>query len=164
MHFKQAIKEYQTKGYGTEAKMWASIDVLDEAMMFLKEKNPDIYEETMRTIHEVFCGPHYNETFARMDVAAMHHKNKAGQTEKGEHWNINQVTAALKGFSLPPNATQWDAYVALNANWHDKEVEYTGWFEDNAEKHIIEDAVNFYFRDDDAPEGKVWKYMCAMDD
>lgn len=25
-------------------------------------------------------------------------------------------------------------------------------------------AINFYFLDDDAPEGKVWIYMCAMDD
>lgn len=33
-----------------------------------------------------------------------------------------------------------------------------------SEKKIIEDAINFYFMDDDAPEGKVWIYMCAMDD
>lgn len=29
---------------------------------------------------------------------------------------------------------------------------------------VVEDAINFYFLDDDAPEGKVWIYMCAMDD
>lgn len=39
-----------------------------------------------------------------------------------------------------------------------------GWGAGMPEKKIIEDAVNFYFMDDDAPEGKVWIYMCAMDD
>lgn len=31
-------------------------------------------------------------------------------------------------------------------------------------EELFEDAINFYFLDDDAPEGKVWIYMCAMDD
>lgn len=27
---------------------------------------------------------------------------------------------------------------------------------------VIEDVINFYFKDQDAPEGKVWHYMIAM--
>ena len=110
-----------------------------------------------------FCGPHYNECFARMDVAAMRHKGKAGE-HKGEHWNMEQVATAIKGMSIPGNTNIWDVYVALNANWHDKEVKFSEWFGPDAEKKIIDDAINFYFLDDDAPEGKVWIYMCAMDD
>lgn len=128
-----------------------------------KGKDPDTYDEAIRDIHEVFCGPHYNECFARMDVAAMRHKGKAGE-HKGEHWNMEQVATAIKGMSIPGNTNIWDVYVALNANWHDKEIKFTEWFDHDAEKKIIEDAINFYFLDDDAPEGKVWIYMCAMDD
>ena len=143
--------------------MWEAIGELDEAMECLKEKDPEKYDEAIRDIHEVFCGPHYNECFARMDVAAMRHKGKAGE-HKGEHWNMEQVATAIKGMSIPGNTNIWDVYVALNANWHDKEIKFTEWFGPDADKRIIEDAINFYFLDDDAPEGKVWIYMCAMDD
>ena len=163
MRYKELMKDYHSKGMVSEKKMWEAICELDEAMECLKEKDPDTYDEAIRDIHEVFCGPHYNEHFAKMDVAAMHHKGKSGE-DKGEHWNIQQVTAVAKGMSVPGNANIGDVYVALNSAWHDKEVKFTEWFGPDAEKKIIEDAINFYFMDDDAPEGKVWIYMCAMDD
>ena len=37
-------------------------------------------------------------------------------------------------------------------------------FNADADKKIIEDAISFYFMDADAPDGKVWLYMDAMDD
>lgn len=164
MHYKELIKDYHAKGFGSEKKMWESIYALEDAMECLKEKDPDEYDEAMRDLHEVFCGPHYNECFAREDVAGMHHKNTKGEIIKGEHWNMDQVTSAAKGLSVPAAATPWDVYVALNANWHDKEVKFTEWFGPDADKRIIEDAINFYFNDADAPAGKVWLYMDAMED
>ncbi|WP_302821608.1 DUF7841 family protein, partial [Parabacteroides goldsteinii] len=98
-----------------------------------------------------------------MDVSYMRHKNKAGQEETGEHWSLQQVTTAIKGMSIPGNTNIWDVYVALNANWHDKEAKFTEWFGPDAEKRIVEDAVSFYFNDADAPDGKIWLYMDAMD-
>lgn len=164
MNYKELIKDYHSKGFGTEKKMWESIYVLEDAMMCLKEKNPDVYDEAMRDLHEVFCGPHYNECFAREDVAGMHHKNTRGETIKGEHWSMDQVTSAIKGMSIPGNTNIWDVYVALNANWHDKNVKFAEWFNVDADKKIIEDAISFYFMDADAPDGKVWLYMDAMDE
>lgn len=165
MRYKEQIREYQAKGLGSEKKMWASIDVMEEAMEKLREKDPEAYDETMRDLHEVFCGPHYNECFARMDVAAMFHKNAKGDVVKGEHWSMEQVSAAIKGMSVPGNSNIWDVYVALHSNWHDKEVKFLEWFGPDADKRIIEDAINFYFLDEDGPkEGKIWEYMCAMDD
>lgn len=163
MHYKELIKDYHAKGFGSEKKMWESIYALEEAMECLKEKDPDTYDETMRDLHEVFCGPHYTECFAREDVAGMHHKNSKGEVIRGEHWNMDQVTSAAKGLPVPSTATPWDVYVALNANWHDKEVKFTEWFGPDAEKRIVEDAISFYFNDADASEGKVWLYMEAMD-
>lgn len=162
MRLKELIKDYQAKGLGSEKKMWLAVEALDEAMMCLKEKAPKMYDETMRDMHEVFCGPHYNEPFAVEDVACLYHKNKKGETVKGEHWNMEQVSNAVKGHSIPGNATPYDVYVALNAHWHDKEVKFGEWFGDDADKRIIEDAVCSYFNDADAPEGKVWLYMEAM--
>lgn len=164
MHYKELVKDYHAKGFGSEKKMWESIYALEDAMECLKEKDPDTYDEAMRDLHEVFCGPHYTECFAREDVAGMHHKNSKGEVIRGEHWNMDQVTSAAKGLPVPSTATPWDVYVALNANWHDKEVKFTEWFGPEAEKRIVEDAISFYFNDADAPEGKVWLYMDAMED
>lgn len=133
MRYKELMKDYHSKGMVSEKKMWEAICELDEAMECLKEKDPEKYDEAIRDIHEVFCGPHYNEHFAKMDVAAMHHKGKSGE-DKGEHWNIQQVTAVAKGMSVPGNANIWDVYVALNSAWHDKEVKFTEWFGPDAEK------------------------------
>lgn len=164
MRYKELMKDYHSKGMVSEKKMWEAIGGLDEAMECLKEKDPEKYDEAIRDLHEVFCGPHYNECFAREDVAGMHHKSAKGEVIKGEHWNMEQVASAIKGMSIPGNTNIWDVYVSVNANWHDKEVKFAEWFGADADKKIIEDAVNFYFMDSDAPDGKVWLYMCAMDD
>ena len=163
MHYKQMMKDYQAKGMVSEKKMWEAVSVLENPMACLKEKDPRVYDEAMRNLHEVFCGPHYNECFAREDVAEMHHKNAKGETIKGEHWNMEQVNAAIKGMNIPGNANAWDVYVALNANWHDKESKFSEWFGDKLEQRIIEDAINYYFLDADAPEGKMWLYINDMD-
>ena len=42
MRYKEQIREYQAKGLGSEKKMWASIDVMEEAMEKLREKDPEI--------------------------------------------------------------------------------------------------------------------------
>jgi len=165
VNYKELIKDYHAKGFGSEKKMWESIYALEDAMMCLKEKDPDTYDEAIRNLHEVFCGSHYNECFAREDVAGMHHKSAKGEVIKGEHWNMEQVAAAIKGVSIPGNTNIWDVYVALNANWHDKNVKFAEWFGTDADRKIIEDAVSFYFMDEDGPkDGKIWEYMCAMDE
>lgn len=163
MRYKDLMKDYHSKGMVSEKKMWEAIGGLDEAMECLKEKDPEKYDEAMRDLHEVFCGPHYNDFFAREDVAGMHHKSAKGEVVKGEHWNMEQVTAAIKGVSIPGNVNIWDVYVALNANWHDKNIKFTEWFGSDADKKIIEDAINFYFMDIDGPDGKIWRYMDAME-
>lgn len=163
MRYKELMKDYHSKGMVSEKKMWEAIGGLDEAMECLKEKDPEKYDEAMRDLHEVFCGPHYNECFAHEDVAGMHHKSAKGEVIKGEHWNMEQVTSAIKGMSIPGNTNIWDVYVALNANWHDKNVKFSEWFNSDADKKIIEDAISFYFMDADAPDGKVWLYMDAME-
>lgn len=162
MNYKELIDDYQLRGIVSEKKMLESIEILDGAMMCLKEQDPDVYDETIRAIHRIFCGPHYNSCFAKQDVAKMHHKNLKGEEKRGEHWNIEQVKEVAKNFSFPTNTTPWDIYVALNANWHDKNVSFKKWFGDDCDSKIIDDAISFYFKDDDAPDGKIWIYQYAM--
>lgn len=162
--FLESIKGYAQRG--DEKKMWKSIELLDEQMCKLEESNPDDFWKIMRDIHEINCGPHYDEVFSKYDVSEMFHKNASGETIKGEHWGITQVKDAIKPYANKISSLYniYDAYVALNANWHDKVVRWKNKFPNSFEEEIIDDAICFYMLDDDAPDGKIWRYIQAMDE
>lgn len=162
MNYKKMMEEYASKGISSD-KMMKAIATLDPAMNALSKRDEELYISTMRDLHEAIMGCHYNEEFAKYDVSQMHHTRPDGSKYKGEHWGIDSVREALKGMSIPSNYNAWDCYVALNANWHDKEVVFKKWFPEDHEQKVIEDAVDFYFNDEDAPNGKIWLYMSAMD-
>lgn len=157
--YKKILNDYKNRGSFNEDKMWLSVEALDKAILEeLEESNPELYWNFMRDQHEIFCGKHFDEKFAKWEVERMHHDDIEGQ-----HWSLADVKSIFENMrSKLPNATTiWDFYVALNANWHDKVDLYKGWFE-NYEEKIINDAINFYFMDEDAPDGKIWVYMRAM--
>lgn len=161
MELYELIEKYG-KGKG-DTVMWETTRLVSDFIKPMKEANKKEYWNLMREIYCLMSGAHYNECFAREDVSKMYHKNPKGETIKGEHWNIDQITAAIKGMSIPSSTNIWDVYVALNANWHDKEVKFAQWFGSESDQRIIEDAINFYFMDIDAPDGKVWLYIDAME-
>lgn len=160
------LKHYKEKGLFSEAKMWESIECLDELLEEMEEDCPDKFWEFMRDQHEIFMGPHFDEKFAKYQVEHMHHKGTDGKEYKGAKWDIEQTNSVMSKYKsvLPSGTTEWDFFVALNASYHDHCNEYKEWFADKYEERIIEEAVNFYFKDDDAPNGKVWYYMIAMDE
>ena len=57
---------------------------------------------------------------------------------------------------FPQGTTDCDKYVAFNATFSDlcKVVD--------DERTILKIAHQFWFADEDAPDGKIWIYMCAM--
>ena len=57
---------------------------------------------------------------------------------------------------FPQGTTDCDKYVAFNATFSDlcKIVD--------DERTILKIAHQLWFCDEDAPEGKIWIYMCAM--
>lgn len=162
MDYKEIVKDYAD--YATPDKIMNAMSKLDDAMDFVAENDMSQYLKTMRKVHEVFMGNHYNKEFAKHDVSMMKHTRTDGSKFIGEHWNIDQVKEIMKSQPVPSSYNCWDVYVALNGNWHDKDVLFKKWFPE-PEKHenkIIEDAISFYFKDEDAPDGKIWIYQCAM--
>ena len=63
---------------------------------------------------------------------------------------------------LDKKVTMWDFYVAINMWWHDLCYNYKARDKENYEEQIIDDAVTWSFFDDDAQDGKIWRYMQAM--
>ena len=70
--------------------------------------------------------------------------------------NLAEVREATKTMVFPQGTTDCDKYVAFNSTFSDlcKVVD--------DERIILKIAHQFWFADEDAPEGKIWIYMCAM--
>lgn len=100
---------------------------------------------------------HFGEGTARAAVASMFYTDKAGKEHKGEaHWTPAQVEEATGGLMFPPGTTHWDKWVAFNVFFADtcKVLD---------EAAIIKAAHAFFFADEDAPAGKVARYVRAME-
>ena len=152
MDYKKMITDYATNG-GDEKKMWASVDVTEMAMEYIKEKDPEKYECLMRKLHEALYGKHYCEEFALHDVAQMHSTGADGTKHVGAHWTVDQIEAATKGLTFPAGTTKWDKFVAFNAFANDLGGVLT-------DEQILKAAYAFWFDDEDwKEEGKIWDYM-----
>lgn len=152
MEYKKMIKTYADAG-GDEKKMWASVEVTEEAMEYIKEKDPEKYECLMRKLHEALHGKHYCEEMALHDVSKMHSVGSDGTKHVGAHWTVEQIEAALSSKPFPTGTTKWDKYVAVNAFWHDLRKKLT-------DEQVINAAYLFWFDDEDwESSGKIWDYM-----
>lgn len=158
------LKDYHARGLMTKDKNMMVMKAAGRHFHHLKEREPEMCEDLLKEIHEIYCGPHYSKFFAVMDVKEMHHTDKNGHEVEGEHWTIEEAKMKMKEHKLPPDVNEYDFYVAINANYHDKIKLFESWFGSEKEKRVIEDAVNFYFHDEDAGSGKIWDYMNAMEE
>lgn len=155
MELKKILHDAKKAGLSNEQKMWKSIDAMSEVLAILEDEHPDEYWDMMRCQHEIMFGPHYNEDFANHDLSNVHWTSKDGKMHNGAHWSKEQVVDAVKGMPFPSGTTDCDKYVAFN-------VFYADLCKDMEEADILKHAHAFYFADEDAPEGKIWRYMNAM--
>lgn len=149
------FREAKEKGVANESKMWESVAALGPAMEILEREHPDVYWQMMRKQHEILWGPHYDEEFAEYYVAQLHWTGKDGQKHNGAHWSKQQVVDGTAGMTFPQGTTDCDKYVAFNSFYSDmcQEME---------EGALLKAAHRFYFADEDAPAGKIWRYMQCM--
>jgi hypothetical protein len=149
------LETAKKQGLASEKKMWESIASMAEMMAVMEEQHPDEFWRFMREQHGILFGNHYEEMFALYDVSKMRYTNREGKECTGAHWTPEQTTEAVKGLRLPEGTTCWDVYVALNSFYADMCQELS-------DDQIIRGAWRFYFKDEDAPKGKLWIYMKAM--
>lgn len=134
---------------------------LDQILYWASVNYHPLYEQYLTEAYEEKNGPHFNEERARKAVDCMCHMEDS-QKICGEHWSIDQVKQAVQQYKpyIKEDVTCWDAYVALNMWWHDLGRNYTRRGQDDGQ--LIEDAVVWSFMDEDAEDGKVWRYVNAM--
>lgn len=149
------LMEAKKKGLTTENKMWESIDALSPMLAMMKEEHPEEYGRFMRNQHEMLYGPHYDEHFSHKDVDELEYTDKDGMKHKGAHWTKDEVLAATAGMTFHNSVTPCDKYVAFNSMYSDLCKDFT-------DEDILKIGYIYFFKDEDAPDGKIWKYMNAM--
>ena len=155
MDVMELVQKYG-KGQG-EAKMWASVAVLSEALEPMKESDKENYWCILRKMYGVMSDGHYNEEFAMYDVSMIEYTGRNGEKKRGGYWSADQVEEATRGFRFPSGVNKWDKYVAFNLMYSDmcKKMD---------DAQVLDAAFLFYFADEDWPGGsstKVWDYVCC---
>lgn len=152
MDYKKMIKSYADAG-GDEKKMWASVEITEEAMNYIKDTNPEMYDCIMRKLSETLYGKHYSEELAKADVEQMHSTDANGVAHTGAHWSIEEIEAATADKTFGKAVTKWDKYVAYNATWHDLNKKFD-------DEKVLCAAYLLWFADEDwKSQGKIWDYM-----
>ena len=155
MDVMELVQKYG-KGQG-EAKMWASVAVLNEALEPMKETDKENYWCILRKMYGVMSDGHYNEEFAMYDVSMIEYTGRNGEKKRGGYWSADQVEEATRGFRFPSGVNKWDKYVGFN-------LMYSDLCRKMDDAQVLDAAYLFYFADEDWPGGsstKVWDYVCC---
>ena len=158
-HYKKLIEHLFNTEKNVE-KYQRIIKVLEEAVEHFQEHQTESFMELKQDIHELIHGEKFDEHFAKITVCEMYHICSEKGKVVGEVVSIGNTREYIKRYGLS-GINDWDAYVAFNANYHDKKNLFKKWHTENFEEKIIEDAIEFYFKDDDAPDNKVWKVLSS---
>lgn len=155
MDVMELVQKYG-KGQG-EAKMWASVAVLSEALEPMKETDKENYWCILRKMYGVMSDGHYNEEFAMYDVSMIEYTGRNGEKKRGGYWSADQVEEATRGFRFPSGVNKWDKFVAFN-------LMHSDFCKKMDDAQVLDAAYLFYFADEDWPGGsstKVWDYVCC---
>lgn len=156
------LEKYRKAYPNNENAVWCILEKLGAA---LEKQNAEEAERMCYLLHEEFCGPHFDKELAEEAVSKMYHKSASGEIIRGGRWHIDQVReifSANKGHFKNPQDNVYDLYVALNAMYNDLGDQFKKDFGGEHEKKLVEYTIEFWFQDDDAPDGKIWRYMVAM--
>lgn len=155
--YKSMVTDARKSGKGTEKTMEASVAHVSELLESIREVHPELYWKFLREEHALMYDNHYTEDFARWDVSQMFHTEDEEEI-RGEYFSMAQADKVAREHKIDCVP---DVYVAINANYHDKVRLFSKWFEDSDDiaTRIVADAVAFYFEDEDAKEGKIWRYI-----
>lgn len=155
------VKKYG-EGNG-EDTMWSTLTLVSDAVestMTASEKN-----SLLRKVYGVMSGGHYNEEFAREDIARMYYEDKNGVKHYAPYWPDSALKALYEKHKEDiPGYNCWDWMVTMNMVKSDNCPLLLEWFpridEDEKNEKIVQLALNWLV-DEDNPFGtsKIWCYF-----
>lgn len=149
-----------------EAIMWKSVALISEVLD--QKLTEEEHEELERKMYALMQGEHYDECFAKKQVAKMYYTDTKGVKHEAPYWTddaVKQVWTAYKG-KIHGDVNFWDFYVALNMTKADNCNLFKSWWPAADEvaltEKVAEATVN-WLNDEDAPQGdaRVWRYFNA---
>ena len=155
-----------TKKYGEgkgEGTMWKTVAIISDAV---ESKMSDTEKKALlRKLYSAMDGCHYNEEFAKEDVAKMYYEDGDGEKHYAPYWTESQVKEVYDSVSEEiPDYNMWDFYVALQMIRSDNCPLYHEWFPDASPSEMdakyVEATVNWLDDQDYRyPSTKIWHYL-----
>lgn len=145
------IKKAQKDGHASEDTMWVTVKSLEK----IKDKDPQLYWDLARDMHEALYHGHYSEEYANYDLSNIFYIDKSGNKIMGPYWTVTDIEGSTKSMSFPPGTNKWDKYVAFNVFRTDLALAFN-------DEEVLRGAYEFFFNDADfKKEGttKIWEYM-----
>ena len=98
---------------------------------------------------------HLDKALAEEVMEHIGYTIKDGSLYTTPFWSLEETNQATEGLEFPEGTTEYDIWVALNFFYADtcKVLE---------PRQALEAGYQFYFQDEDAPDGKLGRYLQAM--
>ena len=122
-------------------------EILDDTMEIIQKYDKDCYKKYEMELYKMAYGETLSRDMAEHIVKKMR--------PYGMKWDLEQVRQVQDQYGID-NIRTIDFFVVLNSAFND----YSNLFEDNIEKYI-KFTIDF-INDEDAKEGKVFKYFTTI--
>lgn len=143
--------------------MWKTLAFVSEAIE--KGMPEEDKHHLMRQVYGKMSGDHYNEEFAKEDVAKMYYRDNTGSEYHAPYWTVDQVKDVYDRISGEiPEYNFWDFYVTLQMVKADNCPVIMKWLPnstpDERDRMLVDMAVN-WLNDPDTkhPGTKIWNYL-----
>jgi hypothetical protein len=143
------IKEYIRKivDEGNIEDMHTLSDILSEVIDIVKDYDMDCYKKYEMELYKMAYGETLSKDMAENIVSKMR--------PYGKRWNIEETENVQRQYGLN-NINPIDFYVVLNSAYND----YKDLFDENIDMYVR--FVNDFINDEDAKQGKVFKYFTQI--
>lgn len=132
---------------GDRREMEELSNILNELAHILKKYDDDIFEEYYMKLYHMAYGDRFNREMAEEIVSKMQPYRM--------RWGLEETRDIQQEFGLD-NLDQYDFFIVLNSAYND----YRDIFGDNLEMYVK--FTRDFIEDEDAKEGKVFKYFTTI--
>jgi len=156
--YQKMLEKAKEKGLTSEALMWSGIKEVDKMLCVIKEVEPQMYWNFLRSQHKALYKGHYDQDYADYDLSQIYYTDKSGMKRSGPYWPLEKIEEATKAMNFPNGTNKWDIYVAFNVFKSDLAKALN-------DEEVIRGAHEFFFQDEDfKKEGttKLWEYMDSV--
>lgn len=122
-------------------------EIFEDALCVVKDCDKELYEKYLMCIYKLAHGSVLTLEFAKDIISKM--------VPYGEHWTLEQTTAVKNQYGFM-NINDIDFWVVMNSAYND----YRDIFKENIE--IYAKWSYAFIKDEDADEGKVFKYFTTI--